>query len=206
MRIEFDALRESIMLSSAPKRPSEFIISDKQWRAVSALEKLPEVGLQVAIFINHFGAIENSLPSLFSKITGIDGSTSEHLLGVSTSFSQRLGIVETASLAVEMTEGFNAFYDELFSEIKFLEGRRNSYCHSLYTNTGHADQIRMICYKTDGRRATKEEIITALSVKKDCARAERVSLSLFYLLEGTRILSKPLRRKNQKNPPSKSAT
>ena len=179
------------------KRPSEYTISEKEWRAVCALEKEPLIAAQIGIFVGQFGGIEISLPPLLSEMTGLPGSACEHMLGIHTSFARRLDTIEVASKAITHGSEREKFYDEVISEIKYLNSRRDRYCHSQYTQTTKTDEIRMLSFRTDTKRKTEEEIITMRSIKADCARAERVNLALASLLTPRKHELLPLRGKRQ---------
>ncbi len=154
----------------------------------------PEIANAVGRFLALFTSIESHLPAMLATLTGMDRSTSEHLLSVSTDFGRRLAMVDTARLAANLNEGKQAFFDEVLSEIKNLQKRRNLYCHGLYQTTGIPGEIRMSSYRFDFRN-TAEEVITIQTLNKDCELAERLNLALWKFYEDTSHERRPLRGK-----------
>lgn len=68
------------------------------------------------------------------------------------------------------------------------------YCHGLYQSTSNPGEILLSSYRFDFRK-TVEEVITILTLNKDCELAERLNLALWKFYEGTSHKRKPLRGK-----------
>lgn len=174
------------------KRPSEYTISDKQWRTLTPMDHEPDIAFQVARFVALFAAVEVNFPALLSSLIGVDRSTCEHLLSVTTDFGKRLDMIDVARLSANLNDDDQAFFDEVSSEVKTLQRRRNIYCHSLYQRTDKAGEVRLMSYRFDFR-PTIEEIVTSETIKKDCLLAERLLVALWKRYEGTSYERRPLR-------------
>ena len=156
----------------------------------------PEIAHQIARFIALFACIEVNFPAILSTLTGVDRSTAEHLLSITTSFSRRMEMINVAHLAAKLPPDAELFFDEVLSEAKSIERRRNIYAHSVYQSTDKKGEIRLLSYRLDFRQ-TVEEVITAETVKRDCIIAERLTVALWKQYEGTSHERLPLRGKRQ---------
>lgn len=194
MRLSSCVLSVLTMCKPKLKRPSEYTISDSQWRSRTPIDDEPEIGHEIARFIALFSAIETHFPAMLSTLTGMDRSMSEHLLSVTTDFGKRLDMVDVAALAADLSADDVAFFDEVLAEMKNLQRRRNLYCHAVMSRTDKPGEISMSSFRFDFRD-TREEIITAETVRKDCVLAERLNLALWHVYKGTAHERKPLRGK-----------
>lgn len=173
-------------------RPSQVTIAKNKTRAVLALENEPEIAVQIALFITGFSALDVTLPSLFSQITGINPAASERILGTAKSVGARISMIDAACRSSDHGAEMNAFYDEVVQELKYIEKRRNLFAHAPMASTKKRGEIRALGFRMD-QRTTREELLTESNIRKDCARVERTSYAIWSLLKGQNYELKPLR-------------
>lgn len=165
--------------------PSTIDIGEDAYNQRTAFHYEPLIALKVAHFICMFSAVEISLPSILSEITGMNSTTCEAVIGTHKGLSSRMELIDAALKQTDLSPELNSYFETLLALIKNMISRRNMYCHSLYKTTPIPGQLMMIGYRMDWKTKTKEEILTVEAIEKDLVSIQQLNFSIFCLCKDT---------------------
>jgi hypothetical protein len=131
-----------------------------------------EVASEIGILLSAFAIVELSPPAILAKLTGIDQTHAEIILGHFRSFSARLDVVEAIAKSQHADDPERAIAIKLLEKIRACGRIRNKYAHGIWQGVAPNDktvELHVIGWAADAKKQTSRSVVTLETIIEDCS-------------------------------------
>jgi hypothetical protein len=133
----------------------------------------------VGMIVAYFAAIERELPTIISRMTGLDSNDAITLCAEFRAFSVKLGILSSLLKLRDETSHDRIIYTHCKGLMKEANELRNKYAHAMY---GRGTVMMMLPYPNDLKPIDKWEEIPLQKIRSDKKKMSIILGQLFAIL------------------------